>query len=179
MVAGAGTSPFTSVGFVAKSHGLKGELKIQTESIAPDEFVKLELVYLQNNRGDYYPCRISHVRTEGSDGRFSFFVHFDHIADRSAAEALRGKSIFVETNIAEQMQLHLEAEATYLDYEVIDSNNQSKGLIIDELDNGAQLVIVVATTSGSLMIPVVDQFVESIDDASTTIRCRNLDLLED
>ncbi|MBO6537433.1 MAG: 16S rRNA processing protein RimM [Balneolaceae bacterium] len=179
MVAGAGTSPFTSIGFVAKSHGLKGELKIQTEAIAPEEFTKLDLVYLQNNRGDYYPCRISHVRSEGADGRFSFFVHFDHIADRSAAEALRGKSIYVEHNIAEQLQLILEAEASYIDFEVIDSNNQSKGLVIDELDNGAQIVIVVATTSGSLMIPVVDQFVESIDEASTTIRCRNLDLLED
>ncbi|MCR9133092.1 MAG: ribosome maturation factor RimM [bacterium] len=179
MVAGAGTSPFTSIGFVAKSHGLKGELKIQTEAIAPEEFTKLDLVYLQNNRGDYYPCRISHVRSEGADGRFSFFVHFDHIADRSTAEALRGKSIYVEHNIAEQLQLILEAEASYIDFEVIDSNNQSKGLVIDELDNGAQIVIVVATTSGSLMIPVVDQFVESIDEASTTIRCRNLDLLED
>jgi 16S rRNA processing protein RimM len=179
MVAGAGTSPFTSIGFVAKSHGLKGELKIQTEAIAPEEFTKLDLVYLQNNRGDYYPCRISHVRSEGADGRFSFFVHFDHIADRSAAEALRGKSIYVEHNIAEQLQLILEAEASYIDFEVIDSSNQSKGLVIDELDNGAQIVIVVATTSGSLMIPVVDQFVESIDEASTTIRCRNLDLLED
>ncbi len=179
MVAGAGTSPFTSIGFVAKSHGLKGELKIQTEAIAPEEFVKLEMVYLQNNRGDYYPSRVSHVRTEGADGRFSFFVHFDHIADRSAADALRGKPIFVETKIAEQMQLHLETEAGYIDYEVIDSTNQSRGLVIDVLDNGAQLVIVVATTSGSFMIPVVDQFVESIDDASTTIRCRNLDLLED
>ena len=179
MVAGAGTSPFTSIGFVAKSHGLKGELKIQTEAIAPEEFTKLDLVYLQNNRGDYYPCRISHVRSEGADGRFSFFVHFDHIADRSAAEALRGKSIYVEHNIAKQLQLILEAEASYIDFEVIDSSNQSKGLVIDELDNGAQIVIVVATTSGSLMIPVVDQFVESIDEASTTIRCRNLDLLED
>lgn len=179
MVAGAGTSPFTSIGFVAKSHGLKGELKIQTEAIAPEEFTKLDLVYLQNNRGDYYPCRISHVRSEGADGRFSFFVHFDHIADRSAAEALRGKSIYVEHNIAEQLQLILEPEASYIDFEVIDSNNQSKGLVIDELDNGAQIVIVVATSSGSLMIPVVDQFVESIDEASTTIRCRNLDLLED
>ncbi len=179
MVAGAGTSPFSSIGFIARSHGLKGELKIQTEAIAPEEFTKLDLVYLQNNRGDYYPCRVSHVRSEGADGRFSFFVHFDHIADRSAAEALRGKTIYVEHNIAEQLQLSLEAEASYIDFEVIDSNNQSKGLVIDELDNGAQIVIVVATTSGSLMIPVVDQFVESIDEALTTIRCRNLDLLED
>jgi len=65
-----------------------------------------------------------------------------------------------------------------LDFEVIDGQNQHKGLVIDELDNGAQLVIVVATTSGSLMIPLVDQFVESIDESESIIRCKNLDLLE-
>ena len=51
-------------------------------------------------------------------------------------------------------------------------------MVIDEIDNGAQLVIVVATTSGTLMIPVVDQFVEEIDEVKSQILCKNLDLLE-
>lgn len=177
-MAGAGTSPFTLIGHISRSHGLKGELKVDFETNSPDLVRELEMVYLQNSRGDYFPCRVKQIRTEGKENRLSFFVQFEHIADRNTAEALRGKGIFIEADKAGSFLEEEAEEATYLDFEVIDEQNQHKGLVIDELDNGAQLVIVVATTSGSLMIPLVDQFVESIDESESIIRCKNLDLLE-
>lgn len=178
MAALTSKAPFTEIGTIARSHGLKGELKIQFESNSPEVVQQLEMVYLQNSRGDYFPCRIKQVRTEDKEDRISFFVHFEHIADRNAAEALRGKLVFIETDKADAFFEDEVEEAIYLDFEVINENNQHKGLVIDEIDNGAQLVIVVATTSGSLMIPMVDQFVESIDEENLQIRCKNLDLLE-
>ena len=178
MAALTNKAPFTEIGTIARSHGLKGELKIQFESNSPELVQQLEMVYLQNSRGDYFPCRIKQVRTEGKENRISFFVHFEHIADRNAAEALRGKLVFIETDKADAFFEEEVFEANYLDFEVVDENDQHKGLVIDEIDNGAQLVIVVATTSGSLMIPVVDQFVDEIDEENLRIRCMNLDLLE-
>ena len=83
--------------------------------------------------------------------------------------------------LSKQIKVLFEDEMenlNYIDFEVVDEKNHHKGLVIDELDNGAQLVIVVATTSGTLMIPVVDQFVDAIEEATSTIRCKNLDLLE-
>ncbi len=178
MAALTSKAPFTEIGTIARSHGLKGELKIQFDSNSPEVVQQLEMVYLQNSRGDYFPCRIKQLRTEGKGDRISFFVHFEHIADRNAAEALRGKLLFIETDKADAFFEEEIEEDSFNDFEVVDENNQHKGLVIDEIDNGAQLVLVVATTSGSLMIPMVDQFIEEVDEAELRIRCKNLDLLE-
>ena len=178
MAANASTAPFTEIGIISRSHGLKGELKIQFESNSPEIVQNLEMVYLLNSRGDYFPCRIKQVRTEGKEDRISFFVHFEHIADRNAAEALRGKQIFIESDKADAFFEDESEEFVYLDFEVVDEHDRHKGLVIDEIDNGAQLVIVIATTTGTLMIPLVDQFVSEIDEDESIIRCKNLDLLE-
>lgn len=178
MVRDAGISPFTQIGEIARSHGLKGELKVLLETEDPEVAQALNLVYLRNERGDFYPCRIASLRTEGKGNRISFFVQFDHIADRNSAEALRGKPLFIEHNKAEAFFLEDEEEDSFLDFEVTDENDNHVGLVTDELDNGAQLVLVIATTKGSLLVPVVDQFVSFIDEEAGVITCCNLDLLE-
>ena len=171
-------TPFTDIGLIARSQGLKGELKVEFDINSLDAVEQLEMVYVQNSRGDYFPCRIKRIRTEGKENRISFFVHFEHIADRNVAETLRGKRVFIESDNKSVFVKEDADEFNYLDFEVVDEKNQHKGLVIDELDNGAQQVIVVATTSGTLMIPVIDQFVDAIEEATSTIRCKNLDLLE-
>ena len=178
MVREAGTSPFTQIGEIARSHGLKGELKVLLETDNPEVAQTLNLVYLRNERGDFYPCRITSLRTEGKGNRISFFVQFDHIADRNSAEALRGKPLFIEHDKAEAFFPEDEEEESFLDFEIRNEHDQHVGLVTDEIDNGAQLVLVIATTKGSLLVPMVDQFVSDIDEEAGVIRCCNLDLLE-
>ena len=175
----AGTSPFTQIGHVARTHGLKGELKVMLETENPEVAESLTMVYLRNQRGDFYPCRIATVRTEGKGNRISFFVQFDHIADRNAAEALKGRALFIENDKAEAFFLEDAEDENFLNFEVINEHGTHVGLVTDELDNGAQLVLIIATTKGSLLVPVVDQFVTSIDEEEGVIRCCNLELLEE
>ena len=178
MIREAGPSPFTQIGRVARTHGIKGELKVSLETESPETARQLTLVYLQNDRGDYYPCRIASLRTEGKGNRISFFVQFEHIADRNSAESLKGKGLFIESDKAESFFPEEEEDAGFLDFEVIDEHETHIGLVIDELDTGAQVVLSIATTKGTLMVPVVEQFVESIDEDEQLIRCCNLHLLE-
>ena len=179
MSAGAGTSPFTQIGQIARSHGLKGELRVlfDTDNVQPIQ--QLQMVYLRNARGDFFPCRITHLRVEGKGNQQSFFVQFETIADRNSADSLKGKAIYLETVHANGLNLWEEESAlTYDDFEIINEHHKHIGLVTDEMDNGAQLVLSVATTSGTLLIPVVEQFVEEIDEENAVIRCKNLDLLE-
>lgn len=180
MKPGANTSPFSQVGHVVRSHGIKGELKVLFESEDTTLIDKLEMLYLQTDRGDFYPCRIANLRVEGKGNKISFFVQFEHIADRSSAEKLRGRALFIETEKA--VDFFTEStndEDSLIDFEVLNEQDQSIGLVIDVMDNGAHLIISVATTSGSLLIPVVDEFVLEIHEETKTIFCKNLNLLED
>ncbi len=179
MIQDANTSPFVQIGQIVRSQGLKGELKVVLETSSPENLEQLTMVYLRNERGDFYPCRIANLRVEGKGNKISFFVQFDHIADRTSAEALRSRALFVDQEVAEQLFNDEPENDTLFDYEVLNSQNEHIGLVIDSMDSGAQTVLTVATTSGSLLIPLVDEFVVEVNHEMQTIRCQNLELLED
>ncbi len=179
MIKDANTSPFVQIGHIVRSQGLKGELKVLFDSETPETIEQLLMVYLRNDRGDFYPCRIANLRVEGKGNKISFFVQFDHIADRTSAEALKNRALFVDQEVAERFFSNHEEEQTLLDYEVLNDQNESIGLVIDFMDSGAQTVLTVATTSGSLLIPLVDEFVVEVNHEAQTIRCQNLKILED
>lgn len=178
MIQDANTSPFVQVGHIVRSQGLKGELKVLFETESPEIVEHLSMVYLQNERGDFYPCRIANLRVEGKGNKISFFVQFDHIADRTSAEALKNRALFVDLKVAETLFNNDHEEDTLLDYEVLNNRNEHIGLVIDFMDSGAQTVLTVATTSGSLLIPLVDEFVVEVNHETKVIRCQNLEILE-
>ena len=76
------------IGYIARSHGVKGEVLVISEIEAPALFDEVDLVLLQNERGDLFPARVSSVRVDQQPGRLSFFVKFEHVTDRTQAENL-------------------------------------------------------------------------------------------
>ena len=178
MIQDANTSPFVQVGHIVRSQGLKGELKVLFDSESPETLEQLSMVYLRNERGDFYPCRIANLRVEGKGSKISFFVQFDHIADRTSAEALKNRALFVDQHVAETLFNDSDEDDALMDYEVLNDQNEHIGLVIDFMDSGAQTVLTVATTSGSLLIPFVDEFVVEVNHEAQLIRCQNLEMLE-
>lgn len=173
----ANTPGFVQVGRVIRSHGLAGELKVFFDVSDPREIKELKLVYLRNNRGDFYPARITDFRVEGKGNNISFFVQFDHIADRTSAENLKDNAIFLEEEIAEPFISSVSsANDSLIDHEVFNDDNESIGLVIDVMDNPAHPILVVATTTGSRLIPYIDHYVS--DTRNGNIYCQNLDELE-
>ena len=172
----ANTPGFVQVGHVERSHGLEGEVKVFFDVEDPQAVEELKLVYLRNERGDFYPARIMDFRVEGKRNKISFFVQFDHVADRTDAEALKSKGIFLETEDAEPfIDAETESDDSLIDHEVYDEE-ESIGLVIDVMNNPAHPILVVATTSGSRLIPYIDHFVKARRDGN--IYCQNLDELE-
>jgi 16S rRNA processing protein RimM len=172
----ANTPGFVQVGHVEHSHGLEGEVKVFFDVDDPQKVEDLKLVYLRNDRGDFYPARIMDFRVEGKRNKISFFVQFDHIADRTGAEALKSKGIFLETEEAEPfIYAEVETDDSLVDHEVYDGD-ESIGLVVEVMNNPAHPILVVATTSGSRLIPYIDHFIENRRDGN--IYCQNLDELE-
>ena len=142
------------------------------------ESSSLNLVYIKNVRGDYIPTRITHVRDEGRSQHISFFVKFDHIVDRSSADALKQSSIYLEHSHSEEWQVQ-EDEDPLVGYSVFDEEQQLIGIISEVLETAAHPIIVVQKNKDSLMVPFVDEFILSVDDESEAIVCHNLDQFEE
>jgi|AntRauTorckE6833_2_1112554.scaffolds.fasta_scaffold43517_2 16S rRNA processing protein RimM len=169
---------YVMIGYIAQSHGVDGTVLIIPEFYAPDLFETVDLVRLQDTRGDLVPARIESVRVQQKNNRLSFFVKFDHITDRNESEALKNYRVYVNRHKVEHFMEEQEAHSL-VSFEVKNEQNEPIGVIDDIVDNPAHLVLVVQTEHRQLLIPFVDEYVQATDEANAIIHCKNLEQLMD
>jgi 16S rRNA processing protein RimM len=173
----ANIQPFTLIGRVDRTHGLNGEVKIIFEFDNLEILNELTVVYLRNERGDYFPARISDIRTEEKRKEISFFVQFEHIADRTAAEGLKNSGIYLETDKAELLIPQKDEEVNVLHFDVYDTDGEHIGVVMNIIDNAMQSILNISTTSGTLLVPQVSHYVIEENYEEESIICQNLDEL--
>lgn len=174
----ANTPPFTQIGLLVRAQGLKGELSVLFENEELLALEELDIVYLRNERGDYFPARIQEIRVQEKGNKLSFFVQFEQFADRASAEGLKNRGIFLETEKAEEFLSAYVEDYSLVHYNVYNENNQHYGIVTEVLENPAQDTLVIAHSSGNTLVPLVDYYVVEIDNENEAITCQNLDLLE-
>jgi len=79
--------PTIVVGLVTRAHGLRGEVAVQNRSDNPDRWVPGAVVFTEQGRS----LTVRAARMQG----VKLTVTFDEVADRTAAEALRGAVLVV------------------------------------------------------------------------------------
>ncbi len=167
------------IGHVNRSHGVHGEVLIISDVQVPELFDEIDIVHLQNSRGDLVPARIESVRVQEKQNELSFFVQFEHVADRNEAEQLKNYPVYVTREAAEPLIDRSEAPADYSAFLVYDEDGQHLGQVELTIDNPAHPILQVATKDDrQMLIPFVDEYITSFDDEQKTIRCQNLDQLE-
>lgn len=171
---------FVLVGYVDRVHGLDGEIKLIWDIDNPRLILEQEnpVVFFKNNRGDFYPVRVSTFRIEKKKNSQTFFVIFDQYNSRSAAETLKGHGLFVERSFYDTNIKTTESTTlNYVDYKVVDTNGRVIGSVQPHTIPSVQPLIQVATTQGSLLIPMVEPYLTSIDSISRKIVVSNLENL--
>ena len=164
---------YVNIGYVARSHGVDGTILMIPEFYAPSLFDDIDLVRIENTRGDLVPARIESVRAQEKENRLSFFVKFDHITDRNEADALKKYRIYCEQDKVEHL-LQDDTAASLSSYEVQDEDGQTIGTVASVIQNPAQDILVVQGDDTEIMVPLVEEYIISIDDESSIIHCRNL-----
>lgn len=168
------------IGHISRSHGVHGEVLILSEIYAPTLFDEVDLVNLQNSRGDLIPARIESVRVREKENRLTFFVKFEHITDRNQAGSLKGHAVYVERDTAERLTEEMETPEDYSSFDVYDEKDRYIGRVEGALNNPAHPILQIAMKDNRhLLIPYVDEYVISTDEEKKIIRCQNLDQLED
>ena len=111
-----GPSGFKSVGYIDRAHGLHGEVMVVWGLPDPSVIDDQEnlLVFLKNNRGDLYPLRALSFRKENKRSSPSFFVRFDKIANRSQAEAIKHRHLFIDAQLYNAGRKMLQKKAMFI-----------------------------------------------------------------
>jgi 16S rRNA processing protein RimM len=155
-----------AVGEVVGAHALHGWLRVKpyhtpAPSLTPGRHVLLE------RDGAWRAATITHA---GTHGRGLVLLGLDAVADRTAAEALRGATVLVRS-----ADLPAIDEDEYYHHEVVGFtvetvDGRAVGVVAGVMNNGLHDVLEVRAGDREHLIPVVADVVHAIDRAGRRVR---------
>jgi 16S rRNA processing protein RimM len=146
------------VGYVARAHGLAGEVRVHLHAAESTALLDVDHVYLDGRRVAVESAR----PTVGA-----ILVRFEGVGDRDAAEALRGHKVEVDR---EAVAL---APGEYLLADlpgclVVDGAGAEIGTVV-EVMAGPQPILVIHGGGRELLLPAVPRFVLEVDTAGRRV----------
>ena len=143
------------LGQIVNAVGLKGESKVYPYTDYKERFEELDQLYIEDELWD-----IEKVRYQGNMA----ILKFKGVDDRNAAEALKGKYLYVDRAHARELEEDEYFVPDLLGMKVCSPEGEAYGTLKDVLQNTAQDVYVVEKPGdGLFMIPAVKQFVKKVD----------------
>lgn len=101
------------------------------------------------------------------------------ITDRAGAEEAQNRLLFVESRYFNDLQPAIEPDDSVIGY-TIRFMDADFGVVLDIMDNPAHPILEVKVDTGTILIPMVDEYIEQTDHEQHVLICKNLDqLLED
>lgn len=174
---------FIEIGRIGKPRGLDGTVRfLPNQNFIDGLFDQADIFYVRNERSDLVPVRLKDVHLEEKRNKQTFFVQFDLIASRSDAEAAMDKALFAEKSVVEEIaseynyESEISEETDFSGYEVL-YKNVFFGTVLDVMENPAHPILEVKHSNGAVLIPFVDEFIETINKSDKKIICKNLDQL--
>jgi 16S rRNA processing protein RimM len=169
---------FIEIGRFGRPRGLDGNIRFQpNENFVDGIFDQINLYYMRNNRSDLIPARIESYRVEKKRNQHTFFVKFDLIANRDDADEAMNKALFVVNEELENLTDKQEADSVDLIGYHVYSENQNVGEVLDLYENPAHPILEIKYQSGSLLIPMVDEYIDRVDHEHGSVHCKNLNQL--
>jgi 16S rRNA processing protein RimM len=165
--------PTLALGFVARAHGLKGELAIRPFDKDSKSLLSLQRVVLERS-GDSAEYVVSSARPTPKET----LVFLEGVSTREAAEALKGAQV-----LAFRADLPEPAEGEYFQadlvgLEVVDEAGKPLGRVEEIWETGPVPNLVIRGSAGELVVPFVDDFVPEVDMAKGRLVVRPPEYVE-
>lgn len=158
-----------TIGTITKPQGIGGEVKVAPLTDDPARFKKLTKVYLDGAIYRVIGARVSHA---------GVFLSLEGVADRNAAESLRGKAVQIDRSEAIKPPAGRYLIADLLECGVY-IDGEEVGRMEDVLQYGSADVYVVKMNDGRrAMIPSIERVLPSIDIAAKKV-CVDRQAFED
>jgi 16S rRNA processing protein RimM len=165
-------SKLVSIGYVARAHGLKGELRVHPHNETTDTLRRRAKVVLRVAGKPDRDVVIEGLRPVPG----AFLITLPGVGDRSAAEALRGAEILVPR---EELPPVEEGEFYAVDIEgarVELTDGSHVGAVIELRDYPSVSALAVTRLDGTeIEVPLVEAYVSRIDTAAKLVVLHHVD----
>lgn len=177
--ASAGPPPLTELGYVARAHGVRGAVVVRLHHPESDALAVVDVLFVRR-RGDDPGAPLQEralLDAQPLPGD-AWLVRLEGISTRNDAEALRGAVLSVRRDRLPPPGPDEYFAEDLLDLQALDPGGRPLGRVARVYDNGAQAVLVVASTEfGEVDVPFVEEHVGEVDLDRRTLVVRDLGLL--
>ncbi len=169
-------APLLEFGYVARAHGIRGEIAIRAFDPGSETLDAVERVRVRTRSGEERELRIESVRPTPKED----IIAFEGVETREAAEALVGGTVFVYRE-----DLEPPAEGEYFQGDLVgltalDEAGQELGRVVEIWNTGEVPNLVIrAEGKPELIVPFADEFVPTVDVPGGKIVIRPPEYLED
>lgn len=147
------------IGYFSKTHGIKGHLILKSNIEFYFEDLNALFIDLAGSKAPYFVKEIN----EGNNGLIILLEEVDAV---EKAKLLIGKKVFID----EQLIAETDDEMDWVGFELIDEQFGSLGKIKEVNDNGVQVLVSLSFKEKELILPLVDDFIQSVDEKTKILK---------
>jgi 16S rRNA processing protein RimM len=140
-------------GYFTKAHGVKGALVLKDKLDFDWEALSIIFIEISGNRAPFFISKINKANQ-------GYIISLEDIDQLEKTNHLISKSVFID----ESLVIEQTEETQWKNYQVIDSTFGDLGLVLSESNNGAQQIIEIKHGNKLILLPLVDVFIEKIDE---------------
>lgn len=156
-----------AAGRVLGAHGLRGEVAIEVLSDVPGRFAPGAALLLTAGGEAPRPVVVAAARPH----KGGLLIQLDGVADRTAAEALRGALLEVEAR-----DVPPPPEGSYYHFDLVgcrcSDGGGDLGEVVEVLEGGGGVLLRVTGPRGELLLPFVESYLGEVDVAGRRIGWR-------
>jgi 16S rRNA processing protein RimM len=157
---------FIDVGFIRKSYGYKGDVKLEIEDIYLDDVLETRFL-LVGIDGLKVPFRIESLETDKD-----WIAKFHGVDDPSDTEKIVGKALFLTEKDIKHAKKYIDEDEDkneWVQYSIKDLESGQVHQIIEIREFPQQLMAVIEKEGKEALIPLSDQLIDHIDDQEKLI----------
>lgn len=163
LFAGMDLNKFFKIGYVAKSHGLKGEVTMVMSPDCPD-LEGVTSVFVANNH-QLVPYFIESFSMKGNKA----FIKLEDVSSPEQAAAMKGSSLFIPRAERPRLSKGEFYNDEVIGFEVADEETGVLGPVTDVLESGINRFLIVVRAEKEIMIPVSGPFITGINKSRKKI----------
>jgi 16S rRNA processing protein RimM len=153
---------FEEIGYFQKPHGYKGQIGLAITSDKEILFDKIQFVMLEINN------LLTPFFLEKIEAKHKVLVKLENCNSDVEAKKFQGKKVFLAKNLL--VKPEEEEEEDYSGYLLIDETHGELGPVESIEEMPGNDVFVVRKDGKEILLPVLEDFIEEIDDEARVIR---------
>jgi 16S rRNA processing protein RimM len=147
------------LGYIAKLHGFKGEVSLFLDVSFPDEYQKLDVIFIEiNDNLTPFFIQSYKLQTKG----FAT-IKFEGINDENEAKKILRKSVFLPVSTLPELTEKNFYDHEVVGFELIDDTFGLVGKIIQIIDLPVNPLIQVDANGKEVLIPFVNDLIQNVD----------------